>query len=217
MVSLEDYWKGNLATFIFGMDDLHGANIGTTPEGNLYFFDLEGAFARGKPTILPSTVGKYRSITASFASLTFNWEQFAKPLSSDNARTITSFIESLAEKLAYVESLSEDNDVFFMNSVTGQFSREHIRSLLASIREKVDLLRSLRIETGVSFKELYFQLFPFLGAHEKKIEEFGKKLWGRSGFGTAIWGLQWLIHITWKELDPRYLNELTNWVDTLFD
>lgn len=139
-VTVVDYWRAHLLTYLLGFGDLSGKNIGLNPYSKMIFFDNEDSFAYEKDYF-----NNGHSLYVGFVSIAFDWPQYRKSLSELEFKQIQAFIASLSDVEAFLESYSMFRPL--------PFNKDLFIQRLVKIRE-------FPLRAGLSFKDFYSCLYP---------------------------------------------------------
>lgn len=210
-VSVRNFWEFNIIAFLFGLKDLNGKNIGVSRRGDVWLFDFERFDSTEIISQYPIEVGSYKTLYTSFTSMSFDWPQFLKPLTMQDANAIIQLLEAISHRLSNLSDISK-----FMTFASLYMPIEHIENYLNNMLEKLNLLKGIEIKPGLTFKDLYLELFPKLKNQESKVKAIAGKLWPgfSGGFGSIIMKFHTTTNLI--DLNPTGLKELTEWVNSLY-
>lgn len=139
-VSLETYWKAHFIAYILGFSDLSGRNIGVNGSGQIRFFDNEASF---RYVLNPKKPFSFR-----FATHSFEWPQYRKPLTRAVVFKLKKFIEGFD---GFEKKLS-------VYCAVRRFS-----IVQDDLRRRLRQVRFFPLKEGATFCDFYKFAFPLFG------------------------------------------------------
>jgi hypothetical protein len=191
-VSLEEYWKAALLSFVLGFEDLHGANIGITSDGKIIYFDNDNLY--NYTTTLSKSGAFFHHF---FVTSLMDWPQYQHLID-----------ESLAQKLqALVQLWKSKQAQILQHPLINQHRPDHVPdNYLESIVERINILSSFNFASGINFQNFYAFLYPELASGLDDLRLIvNQKTLHKMERGSA------LFYCSKNATDPNLKDSLTQW------
>lgn len=169
-VGLEEYWMGNLISYVLGLCDLHAGNIGITKDLRMVFFDNEFL---DEYTNVPRFKHFAINEHSIFISGSFDWPQYRLVVDEILANKLTALASSWTDAIESIRVYSK--------------MRNLPQKYVDAIVRKIELISDFPFRNGVRFADFYAYLYPELSEGLDDLCAIVGKCMGRKiGPGTAL-------------------------------
>lgn len=166
-VSLTNYWKSAITSYVLGFNDLYLRNIGITKKGVIIFFDNECCFH------YPNTTERNQlSVPMGFVSQSFDWPHFLKPLNADQAKVIQKY-------LIHFSNFESKLNLYLKHRSLPLFKE----GLLFRLQQ----LKAFQVDKGTTFRDFIEFIYPRLGKGLNDLRQIASKILGEKvGHGSSL-------------------------------